>query len=237
MSQTLVKLYNRLPDAAHHEVGADGQPVEVWARTGSGYARLTASSRSEASIVGVKRDGAISDVLEAEGWAPADVRTQDPGAEAAAWSDQFHRRWSRIFRYGITCSAGRIAPVRAFVRASQRDTLPSDWQERPAEDDNGGDHYLCTYTATLSQARALGAEQMALDGLGDLPGDITFAQAVAGVDGFSGIEKESRQPTVLPPQRYEPGDLFQTDVSALADRRGVTVTEEDVLEATGLALV
>jgi len=142
-----------------------------------------------------------------------------------------------VFRYWITCAARQLQGIRSFVRASQADELPADWSERDASGPDGGAYVLCSYTATLRQARALGAEQTALEGLGDIPGDVHFFQSVAPIEDFTGIKKESRQPTHLSRTLYEPGDLFQTDVEALADQRGKPFTEEDVLEATDLTLV
>jgi len=146
------------------------------------------------------------------------------------------REHERIFTYWITCSDSRIGAVRAFVNASQHDTLPESWQQRVANDAQGVSHYVCTFSATLSQARSLGAQQKALQGLADLPGDVRFFQAIANIDGFSGIMKESRQPTRLAQSLYKPGDLFQTDVEEVAGQRGQTITDQDVLDATGLTL-
>jgi len=73
--------------------------------------------------------------------------------------------------------------------------------------------------------------------LSDLPDDVHFFQCVADIDGFSGIKKESRQPTTLESALYKPGELFQTSHADASEKRGTTFTEADVLDTTGLTLV
>jgi len=156
------------------------------------------------------------------------------GKQAA--TDEWQRQHGRVFRYWITCPDTRLPAVRSFVRASQADTLPTDWTEEAATDAEGTAYTVCTYTATMDQARALGAEQRAISGLADIPGDVSFFQAVAQIDGFSGITKVSRQPSQIAEATYAPGELFQTNQTDAGDDRGTAWSEGEVLSVTGLTL-
>jgi len=60
---------------------------------------------------------------------------------------------------------------------------------------------------------------------------------VTDIDGFTGVERVSRQPTEIASQLYAPTELYQTSHPDAADARGTTFTEADVLDTTGLTLV
>jgi len=139
-----------------------------------------------------------------------------------------------IWRYWITTPKSLILSVRRFVAAAEAGGLPSDWTEKAAEDASEAEYVLCSFRLGMDGARSLGAEQQALGSLASLPDDVHFFQRVASIYGFSGIEKKSRQPTVLSKQLYAPRGLFQTSHPDASHIRGSSVTESDVLSLTSL---
>lgn len=150
--------------------------------------------------------------------------------------DRWKRQYERLWRYWITTPDPQLPGVRDFVAAAEAGGLPEGWTEKAAQDSAGDLHTLCTFLLTMDGARSLGAEQSALMALADLPEGVFFFQTVAQVDGFTGVERQSRQPTQLETALYEPGDLFQTSHPDAAGQRGSAFGEPDVLDATGLTL-
>jgi len=233
--QTVVQYVPEVPKSASHELDADGDVVEAWARTGDGYMRLIRASTAGATFHPT-RGGAPSDVLVNEGWAPADLPARGPEGNEVSWPDLWYLNWGRVWRYWITTPDAQLLGVRDFVAAAEAGGLPQSWNETAAEGPDGGAHTLCSFRLTMDGARSLGAEQSALMALADLPADVIFYQTVASIEGFTGVEKESRQPTTLEPQLYEPGTLFQTSHPDAAAQRGTAFGEADVLDVTGLSL-
>jgi hypothetical protein len=175
-------------------------------------------------------------VLERRGWdvIPAEGLPSD-GAIVTP-SDTYHRRHSQIWRYWITTPKNLIEGVRQFVAAAESGGLPEGWTEKTAEDAHGDHYVLCSFSLGMDGARSLGAEQQALGSLASLPDDVHFFQRVADLDGFTGVEKQSRQPTALSRQLYAPQDLFQASHPDASEMRGTSITESDVLSLTGLTL-
>lgn len=229
---------NQLPSSAEHLLGTDGQLNEAWAKTGSGYAFLKRTDGG-ASIVGAEYEATITEVLQKEGWEPADIYV-DGDADQQGWPDKWHVAWSRMWRYWVTTPSSAIEGVRQFVAAAESGGLPQDWTEQAATD-GSTDYTLCSYTLTMDGARSLGSSQRALvsdlTGLNDLPDAVDFFQRVADIEGFSGIERVSRQPTEIDSQIYTPTELYQTSHPDAGDARGTTWTESDVLDTTGLTLL
>jgi hypothetical protein len=150
--------------------------------------------------------------------------------------DRWQRRYGRVWRYWITTPDAQLPGVRDFVAAAEADDLPEAWTEKAAEDGTGEPFTLCTFRLTMDGARSLGAEQSALMTLADLPEGVFFFQTVASIEGFTGVERESRQPTTLDSALYEPSNLFQTSHPDAAGQRGSAFGESDVLDVTGLTL-
>jgi len=164
-----------------------------------------------------------------------------PDEVKALGVDGWHIRFNPLWRYWITTPDEYLGAVHAggvkdFVATAGEGSLPSDWDEKPAEDDSGTPHTVCTFTMTMAQARALGSEQRSLETLGSTPDDVHFFERVADIDGFTGVEKTSRQPTTIESQLYAPTELYQTSHADAADHRGAAFTEADVLSVTGLTL-
>jgi len=169
-----------------------------------------------------------------KGWRPV-IEDIDPQTHSA-FLDWAVRTHERVWRYWITTPDAQLSGVRDFVAAAEAGGLPADWTETPIEDADGTAYTLCSFRLTMDGARSLGAEQSALMALADLPSGVFFFQTVASIEGFTGVEKESRQPTTLDPQLYEPGTLFQTSHPDAAAQRGSAFGDADVLDVTGLSL-
>jgi hypothetical protein len=88
----------------------------------------------------------------------------------------------------------------------------------------------------MDGARTTGAVQQAQGSLARLQDGAHFFQRVASINGFSGVEKESRQPDHLDTDLYSTGDLFQPNHLDASDDRGNTFTERNVLSVTILNL-
>ena len=228
---TIIQHTDSLPQTAAHTVDETG-PARVWASTEDGYALL---ARKDAVGVSFRGDtsGSIMEVLERRGWG---VINLGPGSDKVTLSDTYHRRHSRVWRYWITTPQDLIQGVRQFVAAAEAGGLPEGWTEKTAEDADGDQYVLCSFCLGMSGARSLGAEQQALGSLATLPEGVYFFQRVALIDGFSGVEKQSRQPNPLDTKLYSPGDLFQANHPDAAADRGSTLAESDVLSLTGLTL-
>ena len=147
--------------------------------------------------------------------------------------DEWHKQFSRLWAYWIITPKSEIDGVRAFAGTAGQGQVPPDWTERPATRDKT-DYVVCTFSLTMDEARALGSAQTALRWRGGVPDGVDFFQRVAEIDGFSGVEKESRQPDALGQQLYEPGELFQTSHPEAGAKRGEHFGEADVLSVTGL---
>jgi hypothetical protein len=181
----------------------------------------------------VRSAASMTDLAQTMGGVVADPDHDDPLQDATG---RWQRAYGRVWRYWITTPDALLDGVRQFVAAAEAGGLPADWAEEVAEDTAGTPHTVCTFSMTMDQARALGAQQDALVELADLPDDVHFFQTVSPIDGFAGVEKESWQPTTLATAFYEPGQLFQTSHSKAADQRGSAFEQSDVLGITGLTV-
>jgi len=157
-----------------------------------------------------------------------------PPSDLRDWAIKRHER---LFSYWITAPADLQPGIQRFVAAAEEGGLPPDWTTHPAEDGAGDAHVVCSFTLTFCGAASLGAEQDALGTLASLPANVHFFQCIADIEGYSGLERVSRQPTELPAQVYAPGTLFQTSHPDAASDRSSKFTESDVLTTTGLTLV
>lgn len=162
-------------------------------------------------------------------------------AEMTDEMEEHIRETVPIWRYWITTPDEYLGGVKSggikdFVAAAGGGSLPPDWTEKSAEDDLRVAHTVCSFTLTLDGARALGSEQRFLQTFGSTPSDVHFFQRVADIQGFSGIERVSRQPTKTPSQLYAPTELYQTSHPDAADARGGGFDKSDVLSVTGLTL-
>jgi len=227
-----IRLIDRLPSYPEHEYDADGNAQLVYAETKTGFVRIEdVGDTPGVSLVSRFSDLTIEEFILKEGWQPAG----DPDI-TTPWNDRFHRDHSKVWRYWITTPDAQLPGVRDFVAAAEAGGLPEGWTEKAAESGAGDPHTVCTFRLTMDGARSLGAEQSALMALADLPGSVCFFQTVAPIDGFTGVEKESRQPDTLETALYEPRDLFQTSHPDAAGQRGSSFGEADVLDVTGLTL-
>lgn len=215
---TLIDLYGYLPG---------GQPVLLRYRDAVG-------AGLQKTIDQAVRDADVTPLWSADVVAPDGTTTSLPDAMYESHAD--------LWEYWITTPDEHFGAVggggvKDFVAAAGNGRLPSDWSEKAAEDDAGSPHWICSFGATMDQARALGAEQKAVETLASLPESVHYFQRVADLSGFGGIEKVSREPTELSSQLYEPAELFQTNNSDAGNDRGTTFSESDVLSSTGLTLV
>jgi len=229
---TTIQYKDTLPESAAHLDDAEGGYSEIWARTEDRVARL--QEGSGISLRDEQAPGAPMDVLERRGWDVIPAESLPADGAIVTPSDTYHRRHSRIWRYWITTPQDLVEGVRQFVAAAESGGLPEGWTEKTAEDADGDQYVLCSFSLGMDGARSLGAEQAALGSLAKLPDEVHFFQTVAVIDGFGGVEKESRQPDKLDVQPYKPEHLFQTSNPDAADDRGSPFTESDVLSTTGL---
>lgn len=231
--KTFVRFVEALPDSAQHVYDEEASEIElVWLRVQAGFLRVEKVPDAAASFHGATQK-TPQDFIQANGGV---VESLPVSGAVSILTDSYHKSHSPIFQYWITTPDTQLSGVQDFVAAAEAGGLPASWSETPAEDAGGAAYTLCSFRLTMDGARSLGAEQSALMALADLPADVFFFQTVAPIEGFTGVEKESRQPTTLESQLYEPGTLFQTSHPDAAGQRGGAFGEADVLEVTGLSL-
>jgi len=163
MPETLLSYRNSLPQSAAHIVDAQGQILTAWAEAGAGYVSLSAADKHTVTVADTMVEGTPTDVLQKEGWSPADVEVEDPEGVSKAWPDQWHRRWSQIFEYDVIAPRDDVQWLRDFVRGPERsDSLPNTWSEAKLTDGSGDHtHTLCSYQATVAVARGMAYVQRA----------------------------------------------------------------------------
>lgn len=198
---------------------------QLYVMTGGGQImRITQDGEGVATSL-ARVAGTPTEIVRARSWLPADV----PMGTLAHWP-------AYIYRYAVWWPQGAAldAKVHTFFQVPRSGTLPETWTEEHRTHSDGSTWCVATFDATQKDAESLLPAQIIADA--DLSTSVEFAQwrhsdDVAAIP----MQRTSRQPSEALSLDLAPGDLYQTSIAALGDRRGKPVTQAEVEVALGLS--
>jgi len=215
MTRTALFIRRTLPDDAL-QIAADAGSEALWVHMGQGVAlmrRIDVSTAVNASTFA----GTPHEVVQAHDLRP--VVSLMPPSDLRRWAIQKHQE---VFHHTFWWDGADQEALASFLgsRRPSWGTLVRDSQAGRV-----------TIETTLDDAKALGEAQRLLAGQGADLSSVTFMQCVVHVADSFQITLHSRQPTDEGDATYAPDEgealLYQTNVAALADRRGMPITIDD----------